>query len=63
MQSTEKFKFTKGQRIHLDDIYNIQGLGTDDGEWWESDKDDGDELVVIQDIEIIITIIKNGPKQ
>ena len=53
---TETYKFKKGDRVHLDTIYTIQGLG--DGRWWskEGDDDYSDDCVIVQDIEIKISI-------
>ena len=57
-----KFQFKRGQQVHLDDIYIIQGLFSE-LEWWQaidpSDAKLGDqeELVTItRDIEITIMV-------
>lgn len=44
---TEIHIFKKGQKLQLDDIYNIQGLAG--GDWWrrENLNDDCDENIVI----------------
>ena len=51
------FKFIKGQRLHLDDIYYVKGLGDDlvIGKWWNSINPVGEEVEIIKDIEIEIT--------
>lgn len=60
----EVYKFKKGQKIHLDEIYNIQGLASD---WFEEDysPDRGpgssrrgltDNLVVTKNIKFTIII-------
>lgn len=50
--------FKKGQKIHLDSIYDIQGLGG--GDWWEreNNKDDfeRDDLIITRNIKITIII-------
>lgn len=54
-QKTHKFK--KGDHIHLDQIYDIQGLGG--GDWWESDGtegEDGDNLIITKDIKITVIV-------
>ena len=63
MTNSKKYKFKRGQEIHLDRIYQIQGIGDDIpgiGQWWKhKDADQGgdsDELIVTQDIEIEITV-------
>ncbi|MEQ8504639.1 MAG: hypothetical protein RIB80_04885 [Rhodospirillales bacterium] len=53
---TETFKFKKGQRLHLDDIYFIQTLGG--GDWWqpaEGEREDSDNIVCVEDITIEIS--------
>jgi len=61
MPTTEqKFEFRKGQKLHLDDIYDIQGLA--EGDWWEVDYTDpgnngdenGDFIVITKSIDITI---------
>lgn len=60
--TVEKYKYKKGQKLHLDDIYLIQGLG--DGKWWDAsdphsnDTEQGEKVTIIEDIEITITIKK-----
>ena len=60
METTETHKFKRGQKLHLDDIYDIQGLAG--GSWWTGDDpndDDGNqgELVeIVEDITITITV-------
>ena len=68
---TERYTYTKGEKLHLDGIYNIQGLGG--GKWWENqsvkDKYTGkydenstelnDDIVITEDIEIEIIITRN----
>jgi hypothetical protein len=58
----EKYKYKKGQKLHLDQIYIIQGLGSND--WWESlisgsnTKSPSDDIIITKDIEIEIKITK-----
>ncbi len=48
----EKYVFKKGQTLHLDDIYDFQGVGVElFGQWWKDDN-----IVITRDIEIQITI-------
>lgn len=47
------YTYTKGQRVHLDTIYDHQGL--DGGDWWEALEEDGDELVITRSVRITIT--------
>ena len=62
-KTTETHKFKRGQKLHLDEIYHIQGLA--DGKWWTSDdpNDDdgnqGEEVEIVEDI--TITIIASRP--
>lgn len=59
MQHTETHVFKRGQKVHLDTIYVIQGIGDQIdgiGRWWEADEEDGDELTVTQDITIRIVV-------
>lgn len=52
---TETHVFKKGERLLLDSIYNIQGLG--DGKWWEPDDDDvGENITITKDIKIVIKV-------
>lgn len=62
-KSTETYSFTKGQKVHLDDIYFVSGLAG--GDWWDPDKesptytgDDGgdDDLIITRDINIEIIV-------
>lgn len=58
-----KYKFKKGQKVHLDEIYNIQGLAFD---WFTEDfsahnskdsrKGMTDYLVITKDIEFEIKV-------
>lgn len=59
------YTFKKGQHVHLDTIYDIQGLGS--SIWWEKSGMDvdsskqmeidlGDDLVITRDITITVTI-------
>jgi len=57
------WEFKKGQRLHLDTIYTIQGLGGYGGNWWSSVDEDGnpddgasDEIIILRDIRIEIRI-------
>jgi len=52
--STSSIKLTRGQIVHLDDIYDYQNIG---GRfWWEPISDDGgDKVVITMDIEISFT--------
>ncbi len=66
----EKYKYKKGEKLHLDGIYNIQDLGG--GKWWKhqsvknkyTNKHDGmatdmnDDIVITEDIEIEIIITR-----
>lgn len=56
MKITETFTFKKGEKIHLDEICDIQGLG--DGEWWEHENHDcgvpSDEIRILNDVKIKI---------
>lgn len=63
MTSTQIYTFKKGQKVHLDEIYMIQGL---DSDWFEEDftADDSeysrkgltDHLVITKDIKFTIKI-------
>ena len=59
MRSSKKvYKFKAGQKLSLDDIYDIQGLGG--GAWWEHIADDMDgQIVITRDITITI-IVEQG---
>lgn len=53
---TETYSFTKGEKVQLDDIYNIQALAG--GNWWE--REDGEDelsesLIITRTIKIKIT--------
>jgi hypothetical protein len=57
MKLTETHKFRKGEKIHLDEIYAIQGLAG--GQWWQ--REDGedelsDDLIITETITITITV-------
>lgn len=59
METTEKHSFKKGQQMHLDEIYDIQGLA--DGDWWDFEGEVGifgpdDDIKIVEDIEITITV-------
>ena len=58
MKHTQTHKFKRGQKLHLDSIYEFQGIGDNIvGRWWEPDDEDcGDDITVTQDITITITI-------
>jgi len=56
----EKYSFKKGQRLHLDHIYLIQGIGGND--WWEPIEEGGDNIIITQDIKIKIEY-KKGERQ
>lgn len=54
-------EFRKGQKLHLDDIYDIQGIGCGPefgGQWWSHDNEatSGDDITVTRDITIRIEI-------
>jgi hypothetical protein len=52
----EQYIFKMGQKVHLDEIYEIQGLGG--GDWWERkdlNNDFDEDLVITRDITITIT--------
>lgn len=60
-------KFTKGQILQLDQIYNIQGLAN--GSWWEKTGNDvrefdnvdlGDEVIITKNITITISVEVQG---
>lgn len=66
MTEKTKYKFKQGQKLHLDQIYTIQGIENDSGQWWEHDDKDNesDDITVTQDIEITITVkTKATPRQ
>ena len=55
----EEYNFKKGDKTHLDVIYNVQGIGGSD--WWESDddvSDYGDNITITRDNRFTITFYK-----
>lgn len=60
MRTKEIHEFKKGQKVHLDDIYEIQGLA--EGKWWKAvDPFDAldeseDEVTITEDIKITIIV-------
>ncbi len=55
----DKRRFKKGQKLHLDTIYDIQGVGDTMpgvGKWWEHKFEDSDDIVVTKNIDIEIRI-------
>lgn len=55
-KTTETRKFKRGEEVHLDEIYDIQGLAG--GKWWtrrDGEDDDSDLLVITETITITIT--------
>lgn len=53
----EYYKFKKGERYHLDDIYLIQGIGGND--WWTHDGEEySDDIVITRNHEFTITFYK-----
>jgi hypothetical protein len=56
IKSRETFKFKKGEKTHLDIIYNIQGL--DKGDWWDR-KDENylnDNIIITRDVHFEIIV-------
>ncbi len=53
-RKTETYKYREGQQLHLDEIYEIQGLAN--GDWWDHDHDDSDDIHVTRDVTIVITV-------
>lgn len=54
-QSTYRFK--KGDKTHLGQIYDVQGLGG--GDWWDHDRtdgEDGDNIIITRDIKIAVIV-------
>ena len=49
------FKFKKGQRLCLDDIYDFQAIPVGYANWWKSIEEGGDAITVLKDIEITIS--------
>lgn len=58
MKHTNTYKFRKGQKLHLDEIYDIQGLGHEVvGKWWEPDDGNGgEEVTITKDVEFTVTV-------
>ena len=58
--TTETFKFKKGQKLHLDQIWDIMGLAG--GNWWYADDpadpggSAGEDVTIIEDITIKVTV-------
>lgn len=55
IKSKEVYTFKKGQVLHLDQIYLIQGLC--DGDWYDQDidgEDAGESVIINRDITIEI---------
>lgn len=59
------FEAKKGDQLHLDTIYQFQGLGEDgDFRWWSSANEDGkpdpdsdgDSIVILRDVKIEIKV-------
>lgn len=50
----EIYKFKKGEKVHLDTIYHIQGLSG--GQWWQAEVEEGDDLIIQENIEIKIIV-------
>ena len=66
-KDVETYKFKKGQVLHLDDIYLIQGLA--DGKWWTASdphddeaSDRGEIVTIVEDITIKIIVTRKGNK-
>ena len=65
MKTTETHKFKRGQKLQLDEIYEISGLAG--GKWWTADDphDDGgsggEEVEIVEDIAITITVVRKTP--
>jgi len=54
---TTRYRFRRGQKVQLDAIYLIAGLGEDlGGRWWEPDDDAGEDITITRDIDIMIAI-------
>jgi hypothetical protein len=59
MKTTETHRFTKGQKLRLDDIYAISGLAG--GKWWtaadpfDDGGDRGETVTITEDITITIS--------
>ena len=68
MKQTQTYTWTRGQKLQLDDIYDVSGLGPQgevDG-WWQFDKDGagegGEDILITKDITITV-IIDIKPKK
>ena len=52
------FKYGKGQKLRLDDIYDYQNLT---GDWWDFDGvEGGEDIIITKDIDVDIIIQKIG---
>lgn len=57
---TEKYEFRKGEKLHLDTIYDIQALAG--GDWWDhifttnidGNEAPSDEVLITRDVTIFI---------
>lgn len=57
LKEKEIYQFKKGEKLDLDSIYMIQGLGGTD--WWKFIEDtDREEVIITKDIKIEIKINK-----
>jgi len=57
VKERDSYKFKKGERLHLDDIYNVQGIGGND--WWDhEDGEESCEIIITRDVHFEITIYK-----
>lgn len=57
IKNKEVYQFKKGEKLSLDDIYMIQGLG--DADWWiPIERTSGEEVIITKDIKIEIKITK-----
>ena len=59
--TTETFRFKKGEKTHLDLIYDIQGLSN--GDWWEAPDPlemalDEEDVTILEDIIIKVTVTR-----
>lgn len=57
----ERYIFTRGSELHLDVIYDIQGLCG--GDWWEPIEDAIDDIVITKNITIVITANIHQPTE
>lgn len=56
---TRVWKFKKGERLHLDAIYNIQGLENGTGKWWEHvPGTSGENVEILRDVNIAVAVTK-----